>query len=180
MLLVNLSGAPGAGKSTGAAYIFSKLKMAGVNCELVTEVAKDKVWEKNNKALENQAYIFGKQYFRLSRIEDEVDVAITDSALILGLLYNQDKRLGKAFNEVVVNVAKSFDSLNYFVNRVKKYNPKGRLQSESESDEISLKVKEVLKKHFPNFEEIDGDIEGYDKVVNRILEYLEIKKGAEK
>ena len=34
MLVVNLFGAPGAGKSTGAAYIFSKLKMAGINAEL--------------------------------------------------------------------------------------------------------------------------------------------------
>lgn len=44
-LLVTLSGAPGAGKSTGAAYIFAMLKMQGINAELVTEYAKDKVWE---------------------------------------------------------------------------------------------------------------------------------------
>ena len=41
-LIINLFGAPGVGKSTGAAYIFSKLKMAGMNAELVTEFAKDK------------------------------------------------------------------------------------------------------------------------------------------
>ena len=35
MLVVNLFGAPGAGKSTGAAYIFSQLKMAGIIAELV-------------------------------------------------------------------------------------------------------------------------------------------------
>ena len=44
MLIIQLYAAPGSGKSTGAAYIFSKLKMAGVNAELVTEFAKDKVW----------------------------------------------------------------------------------------------------------------------------------------
>lgn len=47
MLIVNLFGAPGAGKSTLAAYVFAKLKMAGVNAELVTEFAKDKTWENN-------------------------------------------------------------------------------------------------------------------------------------
>ena len=36
-LLVNLYAGPGAGKSTGAAYIFAKLKMAGVDCEYVSE-----------------------------------------------------------------------------------------------------------------------------------------------
>ena len=30
MKVINLFGAPGSGKSTGAAYLFSKLKMAGV------------------------------------------------------------------------------------------------------------------------------------------------------
>lgn len=65
MLVVNLFGAPGAGKSTGAAYIFSKLKMAGINAELVTEFAKDKVWEESKAVFENQAYIFGKQQPRI-------------------------------------------------------------------------------------------------------------------
>lgn len=43
MILINLFGAPGTGKSTGAAYIFSQLKMKGINAELVTEFAKDKL-----------------------------------------------------------------------------------------------------------------------------------------
>lgn len=34
-LVVNLFAGPGAGKSTGAAYIFSKLKMLGYDCEYV-------------------------------------------------------------------------------------------------------------------------------------------------
>jgi adenylate kinase family enzyme len=53
MILVNLYGAPGSGKSTGAAYIFSKLKMAGVDAELVTEFAKDKVWEESKAPFDN-------------------------------------------------------------------------------------------------------------------------------
>lgn len=48
MVVVNLFGVPSAGKSTGAAYIFSKIKMAGVNAELIIEFAKDKVWEENS------------------------------------------------------------------------------------------------------------------------------------
>ena len=43
-LFVNLFGAPGVGKSTGAAYLFSKLKMLGVDCEYIGEFAKDKCW----------------------------------------------------------------------------------------------------------------------------------------
>ena len=41
-VVINLFGGPGCGKSTGAAYVFSKLKMLGVNAELTSEYAKDK------------------------------------------------------------------------------------------------------------------------------------------
>ena len=69
MILLNLFGTPSAGKSTGAAYIFSQLKIRGVNAELVTEFAKDKVYEESKEVFNNQAYIFGKQYFRISRCQ---------------------------------------------------------------------------------------------------------------
>jgi len=74
---------------------------------------------------------------------------------------------------MMISCAKSYQSLNYLVKRVKPYNPKGRLQTESESDAIQLKIKALLKEHFPGYEEIDGDIDGYEKVVVRTLEYLD-------
>ena len=52
-LIVNLFGAPGCGKSTLAAALFSELKKAGFNAELVTEYANDKVYEKNQTVLQN-------------------------------------------------------------------------------------------------------------------------------
>ena len=92
-IVVNLFGGPGCGKSTGAAYIFAKLKMAGVNAELVTEFAKDKTWERNSKALTCQPYVFGKQVYRIDRCADQVDVIVTDSPIVLSLLYNEDQNI---------------------------------------------------------------------------------------
>lgn len=66
-MVVNLFAGPGTGKSTGAAYIFSKLKMKGFDCEYVSEFAKDKVWENNDEVFKSQFYITGKQVFKIKR-----------------------------------------------------------------------------------------------------------------
>lgn len=169
MLVVNLFGAPGAGKSTGAAYIFSKLKMAGVNAELVTEFAKDKVWEESKSAFDNQAYIFGEQYFRISRLQNKVDIIITDSPILLSSFYANDNIPCKEFDELVAKVSESYNSLNVFIDRVRPYNPAGRFQNEAESDELSMAMQTFLDNHGVVCKHYDGCIEGYDALVYDIL-----------
>ena len=175
MIIVNLFGVPGAGKSTGAAYIFSQLKMKGINAELITEFAKDKVWENNEKVFKNQLYLFGKQSFRISRVQDEVDVIVTDSPLLLSILYNQTPILGENFNQLVYDVFNSYNNINYLIKRTKPYNPAGRLQTEEESDALAEPLISLLKKENINYKEITGDIKGYDKIVQEVLNIKETK-----
>ena len=158
MIIVNLFGVPGAGKSTGAAYIFSQLKMKGINAELITEFAKDKVWENNEKVFKNQLYLFGKQSFRISRVQDEVDVIVTDSPLLLSILYNQTPILGENFNQLVYDVFNLYNNINYLIKRTKPYNPAGRLQTEEESDALTEPLISLLKKENINYKEITGEI----------------------
>ena len=172
MILVNLYGAPGSGKSTGAAYIFSKLKMAGVDAELVTEFAKDKVWEESKAPFDNQAYMFGKQYFRISRCANKVDVIVTDSPLPLSIFYNSTKILGKEFNEMVMKVANSYEKMDYLIYRVKPYNPNGRFQTEAESNKLADDLVDFLDFYEIDFKPISGSTEGYDKIVEEILKAL--------
>lgn len=176
MLIVNLYGAPGAGKSTGAAYIFSKLKMLGINAELVTEFAKDKVWEESKAVFQNQAYIFGKQYFRISRVDGKVDVVITDSPILLSAFYNNDPTLGDEFDTFVTKVSNSYDSMNLFINRVKPYNPAGRFQTEEESDKLAGDLRRLLSQHAVTCEEYDGTIKDYDAIVAKIAAKLGMAK----
>lgn len=172
-LVVALCGAPGAGKSTLAAYVFAKLKMLNVNCELVTEFAKDKVWENNNVALENQVYIFAKQYYRIARCAEKVDVIVTDSPLALTPLYNkEDIDIAKPLNDVALAIYKKYPTFTYFLKRVKKYNPVGRLQTEKESDEISEMLKSVLFKYNVPYKMIDGDLMSADIIVQDVQEEL--------
>lgn len=175
-LLINVCGAPGAGKSTLSAYVFAKLKMMGINCELVTEFAKDKVWEKNNEALSNQIYIFAKQYYRITRCVGKVDVIITDSPLFLSPFYNKDPDIDEPLKELVVKIVAKYDNLNYFLRRVKKYNPIGRLQTEAESNEYGIHIKDMMKSFDIKFREIDGDLMSADMIVQDVIEKLGISQ----
>jgi len=61
-LIVNMFGGPGCGKSSMATSVFSHLKWKGWNCEYVSEVAKDLVWEDSLQTLGDQFYVSAKQY----------------------------------------------------------------------------------------------------------------------
>lgn len=177
-LVVNLFGAPSAGKSTGAAYIFSKLKLMGYNAELVTEYAKEKCWENNTEILsgDNQIYVFGKQFHKMNRCKDKVDILITDSPLPLSILYNNSSVLGEEFNDVVMNCFNSFSNINYFVQRVKPYNPSGRLQTEAQSDALAKDLFKLLFDRGIEFKAIGGSENGYDDVVKDIVNIMNGRK----
>ena len=175
MIVINLFGAPGSGKSTGAAYIFSQLKMHNINCELVTEFAKDKTWENNKKVFNDQFYIFGKQHFKMSRLESEVDVVITDAPLWNSIVYNTLTGTKKEmFNEIVMYEFNKYKNLNYFIDRVKPYNPKGRSQSENEAKTLANNILEFLVDYEVSFVMRSGNKEGYDSIVSETLQYLTI------
>lgn len=171
-LVVNLFGVPGAGKSTGAAYVFSRLKMEGINCELVTEFAKDKVWEESTEVFKNQAYIFGKQSFRISRCYNKVDVIITDAPLPTSIIYNTNPHLTENFNKTVMDVFNSYNNLNYLILRTKPYNPAGRHQTQEESDELAKPFTELMLERNIEHKVFSGDIEGYNGIIYDIMSRL--------
>lgn len=179
-IVINLFGPPGSGKSTGAAFIFSELKQMGINAELVTEFAKDKTWEENTMALSCQEYVFGKQSYRLARCREDVDVIVTDSPLPLSIIYNENPALGEHFNKVVLNIFNTYENFNYYVQRVKPYNPKGRSQTEAESDALGQPIKDLLNTSNIRHRIIEGNKEGYSKVINQILDSFAYDRSVQK
>lgn len=172
-IVINLTGAPGAGKSTGAAYIFSALKQLGINCELVGEFAKDKTWEHNMTALTCQEYVFGKQSYRLARCRDDVDVIITDSPLPLSIIYNTNPAIEESFPRMVMDIFNTYTNLNFFLTRVKPYNPKGRNQTEEESDELSKKIEELYTNLEIPYSVVNGNSKGYQDIVDYVWNILQ-------
>lgn len=147
-LIVNLFAGPGTGKSTTAAGIQYRLKVSGYNSEYIQEYAKDKTWSEDKQTLLCQPYVTGKQFYRTTRIMDKVEVAVTDSPILTGILYQQNK--SEHFEAWVVEAFKKCNNLNFFLVRNVEhhpYNPAGRSQSLEEAIEKDREMKEVLDKH---------------------------------
>ena len=99
---------------------------------------------------------------------------MTDSPIALGAFYlkpKDEETLGTSFKNVIFNYAeRAFPNhLDFFIKRVKPFFSGGRIHGEHESLEISKRVKSMLDERFPNYEEADGDMSGYDMITNKIL-----------
>jgi len=171
-IIVNLFGGPSSGKSTTAAGLFHKLKINGINCELVTEFAKHITWKEDYNTLKNQIYVFAKQHDRMFHLKDKVDVIITDSPIIMGLSYCNWDLMSRSFEQLVVDEFNRTDAvnINYFINRVKEYNPSGRSQTEEEAKEKDMEIKTLLNKYDVSFQTIDGDENAVDWLFNIIFD----------
>ena len=170
--IINLFGPSGSGKSCGAAYIFSMLKLAGINCELVTEYAKDKVWENNLEAFkpENQVYLFGNQFYRMSILLNKVDYIITDSPILLSNVYNKSDMLAFHFMDAVRDCHNSLENINYYIERVKPFNPIGRNEKcQADSDIYINRIFCELDITNSSYKKVKGDIDGYNEIVKDIL-----------
>jgi hypothetical protein len=173
-IVVNFFGGPGAGKSTTAAHVFAELKWLGYNCELVTEYAKDKVWENSIDVLRNQIYVFGKQYHKLNRASNHVDIVITDSPILLSLVYGKD--MSENFRQMVLEEFNSFMNINFYLTRVKQYNPIGRTQTEYEARKLDDKVFLMLDEEGIHSTVVEGKRENVDFIVTEIISRISLLK----
>ena len=166
--IINLFGAPSAGKSTTAAGLFHLMKLQGINCELVTEHAKQMVWrEMNEKAFQDQLYITAKQHSYLSRCFDKVDYVVTDSPLLLALAYLPEGYF-ENFKPLVLEIFNSYENINFYVKRTKPYNPIGRNQDEAGSDKIADEIETLLRQNNIFYSSINGDEYAPKKIMQLI------------
>jgi len=145
---INIFGGPGVGKSTTAALLFAEMKKSGLKAELVTEVAKDFVWEDRATTLSIQPYITIKQYRNLVRLNGKVDYVITDAPILLGCMY-ADKYapdLPPSYKQFIVDLHRQElnPSINLVLERVFDYDKTGRYQSKQEALQFDTDIRKVL------------------------------------
>lgn len=176
-LICNLFGGPGAGKSTTRAGVFSALKLAGHNVEETTEFAKDCTWEERKLAMGCQAYLLGEQLFRLHRVIGKVRCVITDCPILLGDVYGQHEP--QSFRDFVFDKFCEFNNVNFYINRVKKYNPMGRNQTLSQAKDVDDVVKQCLDRRGVRYMMVPGDAMGIEMITSILSDQIENQMEAE-
>lgn len=145
---INLFGGPGVGKSTTAASLFVEMKKAGLKVELVTEVAKDFVWEDRSTTLTIQPYITIKQFRNLVRLKGKVDYVITDAPILLGCMYadRYAPTLPLSYKQFIVDLHNQElnPSVNIVLQRSFEYDSTGRYQTKQEAEEFDNDIMRIL------------------------------------
>ncbi len=173
-ILVNLFAGAGAGKSTCASGVFSLLKHHNVNAELITEYAKDLVWEGRLHLSRNDMEIFSQQLRRQHRLRGKVDVMVTDSPILLSSVYIEP--FDELFHATVMREFKKYNNMNYYIKRVKPYMKIGRAETKNGAKKIDDKVIEFLDREQVIYEKRLGDNETVNYITGLILGKLGIKQ----
>jgi Cdc6-like AAA superfamily ATPase len=151
---ISFYGSPGAGKSTMASWLFSKLKEENYNVELVGEYIKSWTYLGRKPKGFDQIHIFGQQLQR----EHEVlcggfDFLITDGPLYLACFYGS---IVPGFNfsnpllEITNQFEKTFPGLHIFLRgKNEKFNMIGRFHNEEESKKLDEQIFSFLCKRLP-------------------------------
>ncbi len=155
MKVINLFGGPGSGKSTIAAGLFYNMKLQHQSVDLVTEYAKELVWEgRLADMLDKQEDIFVEQQSRIRRLRNNVDYAIVDSPLLLSYIYPKMNELQRGvdkwpalteFLNFVSAVNDTYDNINIFLERPESFEANGRDHSLQEAQTIDNVIQDTLR-----------------------------------
>ena len=170
-LIINLYGAPGAGKSTGGAYIYSNLKMKGVhvrmlwNEEIEDETADEGQWlEGFASQIEDDLLTIQRNYM------PEVII----NTYPVGQLVRENPKLIEEFMPSIIDKS---HTKNYLLLRVKHYDGDNRNHTEEESDDIGRYLRKYLNSFDLKYSAVGGHKEGYDCIIEDIMnELAEIKR----
>lgn len=175
-LVVNLFSGPGAGKSTFMGGIFWELKWEAVNIEMTQEYAKEMVWEGSLSKLDDQIYIFGKQHRRLVRLDNKLDVMVTDSPIILSTIYDEiykGDNYDRELRSLIVKRFRTYNNLNFFIQRnPEHYDTRGRVQDLEQAVMVDNKVLSFLADYNIPYHTIFSEKKNLTQITDIIRQHL--------
>ena len=168
-IIVNLYGAPGAGKSTGGAYLYYELKRRGIHTRMV--------WleELEDELADGTQWLEGTAYTVLQVIENLTNLYMPEVIINthpVGQILIDDNELANNFYDQIHDK----EVKNYLLLRVKPYLGDGRNHTEDESNDIGRKLRRHLEDINLKYSAVGGHKEGYDCIIEDIIYELEKRK----
>lgn len=148
MVVVNLLGGPCCGKSTTASGLFSYIKLhANNSTELVSEVVKGYVYDKNSMCMDDQVLMTAEQNHLIRRLNGVIDFVVTDASLLNGLVYAEHYQIDdiEIVREMVMKLFAKYNNAVFLLPRKAKYDTYGRSQSEEEAKVLDTEMQEFLE-----------------------------------
>jgi len=140
--IVMFYGGPSAGKSTTAAGIYHWLKKRRVDAAIVTETAKEMVWQEQWQRIGFQSVVTGLQVDRIVSCS-KARVIITDTSPFLAGIYAPALR--DEWDRIISHEMSSFDCMHVWVDRGDRaYSTEGRMQTYEESLEKDREILDML------------------------------------
>jgi len=148
MIVVNLWGAPGTGKSTTAFGLTYLLKINLFKTDMVPEYAKELTYEKREDIFGDQTSIFAEQNRRLRRLlAHDLDYAVADSPLPLPIIYKPKGYLDE-FDALVLARFRTYNNINYLLHRTDHaFEKVGRRHNEEEAQQKAEEIRQFLDTH---------------------------------
>ena len=174
--VINIFGGPGVGKSTTAAGLFYQMKSQGYNVEYVTEYAKQLTYDERYNVLDSdQLYIFAKQHRKIYRLLGKCEYIITDSPLILSIMYfrlNPEKMIYNylVFDTLVKDTFDKYPNINILLKRNSRhfYQVEGRTQSKEQAKSIDIDMKNLMLGLNVEFSEILSGTNAVKNIFNKV------------
>lgn len=168
MKIINLFGAPSAGKSTAMLGLTYQMKMMGLSVENTPEFFKEMIYEDGRAELfGGQLYVLGEQNRRIARLVGKNDFAVTDCPLpLIGFYTSEDYVPG--FKEFVKNLNNKYSNINYLILRKHEFENEKRVHDEEEA----TKIEQDLPKYLENLGIKYKTFESSNNLVNELIEDL--------
>lgn len=168
MKIINLFGAPSAGKSTAMLGLTYQMKMMGLSVENTPEFFKEMIYEDGRAELfGGQLYVLGEQNRRIARLVGKNDFAVTDCPLpLIGFYTSEDYVPG--FKEFVKNLNNKYSNINYLILRKHEFENEKRVHGEEEA----TKIEQDLPKYLENLGIKYKTFESSNNLVNELIEDL--------
>lgn len=161
MKVINLFGAPSAGKSTCMLGLTYHMKLMGLSVENTPEFIKEMIYEDRNpedfspERFGGQLYVLGEQNRRIARLKGQNDFAITDCPLpLIGYYTPTDYVPG--FNDFVKNLSNTYDNINYLILRKHEFESEKRIHDEDKANKIETELPLYLEQMGVKFKVVES------------------------